>query len=353
MGLLEIAIDAKQMTGRPTGVGRVLEGVLEGLGRLEDPGVKVRSLGLGRGGGTLSWVQLALPRHARGADVLHCPFYYRPIWSPCPVVVAIFDVLVVTHPEWFPPRGRHPFRELLLWSAKHAAGVVTGSEHVLAELESLVGPLEERGFVVPLGVSSRRFFVRKPEASAKVCGRLGFRGPYLLSLGSLHPRRGLATALEALALLLDRRPELKLVIAGKEEHRWGRIPAALAEHVVVTGYLPEEDLPPLMSGASAMLSLSRGEGFDLPLLEALACGTPVVASDIDVHREHFAEWARMVPVGDAEAVASAVESILRDPPALEAREGQAAAVHARFRWQDSARAHVEVWRRVARTGKRR
>ncbi len=348
--MLRVAIDAKPMMGRPTGVGRVVRGVLEGLERLAMVDIEPRLLRPGRGWRTLPWVELGLPRLARGADVLYCPFYYRPVWSPCPVVVAIFDVLVVTHPEWFPPHGRHPFRELLLWSAKHAAAVVTGSEHVLAELESLVGTVAGRGVVVPLGVSSRRFFVREPEASAKVCGRLGIHGPYLLALGSLHPRRGLDTALAALGLLLDRYPELTLVIVGKEEQRWGQVPAQLAEHVKVTGYLPEADLPRLMSGASAMLSLSRGEGFDLPLLEALACGTPVVASDIEVHREHFARWARFVPVGDAAAVASAVEEVLLRPPGPHEREEQAAAVHRHFRWEDSARAHVEVWRQAARRG---
>lgn len=353
MKTIEIAIDAKQMTGRRTGVGRVVEGVLGGLDRLETPLVRTRLLNSRTGARTLPWVQLTLPRRARGADVLYCPFYYRPVWSPCPVVVAIFDVLVLTHPEWFPAGGRHPFSELLLWSARHAAAVVTGSEAVLEELETVAGPLAERGVVVPLGVDGEHFRPRTREETEAVLNGLGVAAPYLLATGSLHPRRGVDTALAAFEELLRGWPELRLVLVGKQEQRWGQVANRLAGRVVLTGYLPDGQLPPLMSGALAVLSLSRGEGFDLPLLEGLACGAPVVASDIAVHREHFAPWARFVPVDDAPAVAGAVEALLREPPSPAEREEQALAVRSRFRWEDSARAHLDVWRRAAEGGRGR
>ncbi len=348
--MLTVAIDAKPMMGRPTGVGRVVRGVLDGLDDVADASIVTRLLAPTRPARTLPWVQFGLPRRARGAGVLFCPFYYRPFVTPCPTVVTIHDVLPVTHPEWFPRRGRHPFAELLVWSARHAAAVITPSQAVLDTLQEIVGPLGERGRAIPHGVDSKRFRPRPPGDLAPVTARLGISSPYLLTVGSLHPRRGTSTALDALGLLLRDWPDLKLVIVGKEEQRWGAVPGTLAERVIFTGYLPDEDLPPLLSGAAVGLSLSFGEGFDLPLLEALACGAPVVASDIDVHREHFKRWVRLVPPGDAEVVASMVDEILRHPPDLEEREAQAAAIHRRFRWEDSARAHVEVWRWAAGSG---
>lgn len=344
---LSVAVDVKPAGPGSTGVGRVIEGVVGGLNRIDCGDLDLQLLRPRTGARTLPWVQLGLPRRARGADVLYCPFYYSPIWSPCPVVVAIFDVLALTHPKWFPARGRHPFAELLLWSARHAAAVVTASEAVLGEIESVAGPLTGRGVVVPLGVDGERFHPRTGEETAAVLERLGVGGPYLLATGSLHPRRGVDTALGAFEELLQRWPELRLVLVGKQEQRWGEVPGRLAGRVVLTGYLPEEDLPPLMSGAATVLSLSRGEGFDLPLLEGLACGAPAVASDIAVHREHFTSWARLVPVGDAAAVAAAVEGLLQRPPSAEEREAQAREVRSRFRWEDSARAHLEAWRRAA------
>jgi glycosyltransferase involved in cell wall biosynthesis len=336
-----------------TGVGRVVEGVLTGLDGIDHADLELRLLSPQPGARTMPWVQLSLPWRARGADVLYCPFYYRPLISACPVVVAIFDVLVLTHPEWFPVRGRHPFSELLLWSARRGAAVVTASQAVLAEIESMAGPLEERGTVVPLGVDGEHFRPRTSEETAAVLQRLGVAGPYLLATGSLHPRRGVDVALAALQELLPRWPDLRLVLVGRPEQRWGQVPDRLSGQVVLTGYIPDEDLPPLMSGAAAILSLSRGEGFDLPLLEGLACGAPVVASDIAVHREHFEQWARFVPVGDAEAVASAAEDLLRHSPSAEDRGDQAFEVRSCFRWEDSARAHLEVWRRAAERGKGR
>jgi len=352
MDVIEVAVDTRPMMGAPTGVGRVLEGLLQGLEENGAPGVRLRLLRPRRPGRMLPWVQLGLPAGARGADVLHCPFYYRPLVAPCPSVVVIHDLLPVTHPEWFPRRGRHPFAELMLWSARYAAAVITPSRAVLEELEAVAGPLGGRGRAIPHGVDGARFRPRSGEELAALQERLGVRPPYLVMLGSLQPRRGIETALGALAILLERRPELRLVIAGKSEHPWGAVPARLAHRVVLTGYLADADLPPLLAGAAAALALSRGEGFDLPLLEALACGTPVVASDIAVHREHFAAWARLVPAGDAEAVASAVEAVLESPPSAGERDRQAAAVRGGFRWRAAARAYVAVWREAA-GGKRR
>jgi len=172
-------------------------------------------------------------------------------------------------------------------------------------------------------------------------------------VGSLQPRRGLDTALEALAALRQDRPELDLVVVGKTEHAWSGVPEELRDGVRLLGYVDEGDLAPLMSAAACVLALSRGEGFDLPLLEALACGAPVVASDIPPHREHFSRWAELVPVGDAAAVAARVAEVLDGPPARERGVERAREVHTSFRWEDAARARLEVWRRVARQHRRR
>jgi len=342
-----VALDAKPAMGARTGVGRVVEGLLHGLESVEHADLRLRLLAPSRPIPTLPWVQAALPFLARGADVLHCPFYYRPWLSPCPTVVSVFDVLVLTHPEWFPPRGRRPFGDLVRWSLRSSAAVVTASESVLAELEELAGPLDGRGVAIPLGVDPGRFRPIAEGETEKVRRAHGLRQPYLLHVGSLHPRRGLETALAALELLTPGRPDLELVVVGKREYHTPTPGPELAPRVRFLGYVPEDELPALMASSSAHLSLSHGEGFDLPLLEALACGAPAVVSDIPVHKEHFADWARMVPTGDAEAVAAAVESVLARPPDEAARALQARQAAARFSWQEAAGVHLDVWRAVA------
>jgi len=342
-----VAVDAKPLVGKPTGVGRVLSGVLGALEDMVDPGVRLELLSPKAGARTLPWVMGGLPWRARRAEVMHCPFYYRPIVAPCPTVVVVHDLLVLTRPEWFPRSGRSRLGRLIRWSIRHAAGVVAPSRCVLDEIETAFGPLGDRGAAIPHGVDPEQFRPMPGGAPGEVCARHGLGAGFLLHVGSLQPRRGLDTAIEALHLLRRQRPDLELVLVGKTEHVWSGVPEELRDGVRLLGYVDEGDLAPLMSGAACVLALSRGEGFDLPLLEALACGAPVVASDIPPHLEHFSRWAEMVPVGEAAAVAARVAEVLDGGAARERAAEQVGEVHAAFRWEDAARARVEVWRRVA------
>lgn len=342
-----VVVDGKSLGGQPTGVGRTLAGVLRGVAELDAGDVTIDVVTPPAGARTLPWVQLELPRRARGAAVLHCPFYYRPLLAPCPTVVVVHDLLVLTHSDWFPLRGRHPFAELLRWSARRAAMVITPSRCIREEVVERLGVDGGRVVAIPWGVDPDLFRIADEDEIAAVRARRAVEAPYLLHVGSVHRRRGLDTAAAALAALVPRWPDLTLAVVGRQEGAWGAVPEAMRHRVRLLGYLPDAELPPLMGGAVALLALSRGEGFDLPLLEALACGAPVVASDIPVHREHFADWARLVPRGDAEAAAAAVAALLAEPPTSDQRASQAAAVARRFRWADTARAHLDLWRHVA------
>jgi glycosyltransferase involved in cell wall biosynthesis len=213
---------------------------------------------------------------------------------------------------------------------------------VLDEIEERFGSLGGRGEAIPHGVDRARFYPREATTVRSVLDRWQLEKPFLLHVGSLTPRRGLDTALAALALV-DR--DVELVIVGKTEHCWGDVPAALEPRVRRLGYVPDAELPVLMSAASTVLALSRGEGFDLPLLEALACGAPVVASDIPPHREHFAGLVDLVPVDDPDAVAVAVGRC-RELGSPGERRARSTAVHRRFQWREAAAKHLEVWRQV-------
>ena len=337
-----VAVDGKHLSDQPTGVGRALAGVLSGLDELQPDGLELRVVEPEGKARTLPWTMLGLPRRARGADVLHCPFYYRPLSCGRATSVVVHDLLVITHPHWFPWRGRRPFADLIRFSIHRADAIITPSQCILDAIEDRFGSLRGRGVAVPHGVDGERFFPRDAATCAAVRRRHRLQRPFVLHVGSLNPRRGLDTAMAALEKM---EPELELVVAGKHEHRWGAVPDALAARVRCLGYVSDDDLPALMSAAEAILALSRGEGFDLPLLEALACGAPVVASDIPPHREHFAQLATLVPVGDSEAVAAAVAQMLSQSLSSE-RTRQAAEVQQRFRWSDAAAAHVAVWKQI-------
>ncbi len=112
--------------------------------------------------------------------------------------------------------------------------------------------------------------------------------------------------------------------------------------------MAEQDLPALYAGAAAVVAPSRGEGFDLPVLEALACGAAVVASDIPPHVEHFSGAVELFASGDAEALESALRRVLEDSGRVASLRAGGPALAAAFRWADAAAAHLEMWREVAR-----
>jgi len=279
----------------------------------------------------------------QGLDLLHCPFYYTPLWPRCAVTVAIHDVLPLTHPEWFPRPLLSPIRWLMPRSARKAAGIVTFSKTTAAAIGGIFGIPGERIRVIPHGVDHERFCPQDAESVALARSRWTGGRPYLLQVGALEPRRGIDLALEAAAALRRRWPELVLLLVGG-----GRAPVRELETapdwVVRAGHIPDEELPPLYAGAEAVLSPSRGEGFDLPLLEALACGAVVVASDIPVHLEHFGPAVELFPSGEAEGLRHAVETALGDSDRARKLREAGPRLARRFTWERSAAAHLELWR---------
>jgi len=343
---VKIAIDGKAFSETMGGVARYVAGLLEGLERTSSADLSVDLLRPRRPGSTLRWTLWHLQRaSARGFDLLHCPFYYTPLAPRCPVTVAIHDVLPHTHPHWFPRPFLSPIRCLMPRSARAAAGIVTFAGTTADSIANVFSVPRENIHVIPHGVDHQRFHPQPPETAAAARERWAGGRPYLLQVGALEPRRGIDLAMAATAELQAWWPELVLLLVGS-----GRAPVPELEDppswVVRPGFVPDEELPALYAGAGAVLSPSRGEGFDLPLLEALASGAAVVASDIPVHVEHFGPAVELFRSGDSEALAYAIERVLNDSShARELRDaGQILAQ--RFTWGRSAAAHLELWREI-------
>lgn len=343
---MRIAIDGKVLEETRAGVARYVEGLLEGFESVAPEDLTIDLFRPKHAGSTLLWTLRDLQQASgRGFDVLHCPFYYTPLLPRCPVTVAIHDVLPLTHPEWFPGSSLSPIRWLMPRSARQAAGIVTFSSSTAAEVAELFGVPRDRIRVIPHGVDHDRFCPQTKEAVEAARNRWAGGRPYLLQVGALEPRRGIDLSLAAVRVLRERWPELVLLLVGG-----GRAPVpeldTPPDWVIRPGFVPDEELPALYAGAEAVLSPSRGEGFDLPVLEALACGAAVVASDIPVHVEHFGPAVELFPSGDAGGLAHGVEKVLGDSGhRLELREVRLRLAQG-FTWERSAAAHVELWKRI-------
>ena len=346
--MMRVGVDGKPLVGPRAGVARYLEGLLAGCAAVQHADLDLELVAPSTPRRTLPWVLWELQRAtARGFSVFHFPFYYPPLIPRCPVTVAIHDVLVLEHPEWFPRASLNPLRFLVPRGAKVAAAVVTGSRCVAEAIAEHCGIPPERIHLTGYGVDHARFASPSPERLAEARARLGLSRPYLLQLGALEPRRGVDLALAAVASLRGRNADLELVLVGTR-----RAPVPALERtpswVRVLGWVGEDDLPALYAGAASVLAPSRGEGFDFPLLEALACGGAVVASDIPVHREHFAPAVEFFASGDAEALAAATLRVLEDSGRAAALRAAGPTLAVGFDWSEVARRHLGLWRQVGR-----
>lgn len=303
--------------------------------------------------GRVAWEQYYLPREARRLrlDLLHSPTGAAPARLRCPSVVTLHDLAFHHYPRLFSWLHRRYLRRVLPPSARRAAAVLTDSETCRNEMVAQLGLSPEKVFAVPLGVAE----VFRPMEEADRLERLrqAYRLPrrFILALGTVEPRKNLLTLVDAFEELSRKNSDLGLVLVGRrgwqEEPVFEKIESLrLPERIRWLGFVPREDLPALYTLATVCAYLSFYEGFGLPVLEAMACGTPVVASDIAVFREWTQGAALLVPPDEPSPVA---EALLRAADSGQERERlrQAGlALASQLTWQRTARATLEVYQRI-------
>ena len=220
--------------------------------------------------------------------------YITPLRSPCPLVVVVHDVTFRLHPEWFSARDRALLGRLVPRSVRHAAGIITISQTSKADLVAVFGIDPDRVRVVTLVPAPA--FVPRLDAAARVRERFGL-DRYCLYVGDVHPRKNLASLTQALAQL-DGPHRLELAIVGRAGHQGEQIIAASDARWL--GPRGDDDLADLYSAATVTCYPSLYEGFGLPVIEAMACGSPVVASNRGSIPEVAGEAAILVePTPDA------------------------------------------------------
>jgi glycosyltransferase involved in cell wall biosynthesis len=264
---------------------------------------------------TRHWWSIGLPRYIRrnSVDVFHGTNFEAPLRKVCPTVLTIHDLSMLLHPDTHEAKRVRRARRRLPLMARAATIIVTPTESVRREVhEHLQIPLER---IVAVPEAARSCFRRlKPAQTTETKNRLGIRDEFLLFVGTVEPRKNLATLLRAFeeVLRVHRKP-LQLVIAGRAGWLVDDLFAHLkqsraAEHVVFTGYLSDDDLCALYSSCAAFVYPSIYEGFGLPPIEAMACGAPVIASRIPSIEEVVGSAARLVaPESVTELTAAIIE----------------------------------------------
>jgi len=285
--------------------------------------------------------RLSLEMIMHPPDVLFVPAHVLPLLHPRRSVVTVHDLGYLYYPQAHTRWARMYLQWSTAYNARSAAHVIADSQATKRDLIQHCGASPEKVTVIYPGCDSVFAPVRDAARLAAVRDRYGIATPYVLYVGTLQPRKNLTRLLDAFAALVQRGAGTHLVIAGKKGWLYEPLFAqvrqlGLAERVHFTGYVPQEDLPTLISGARAFVLPSLYEGFGFPVLEAMACGTPVVCSDVASLPEVVGDAALLVDPQDSGQLVQALQRVLDDDVLHSSLAERGLLQAARFSWEECA-----------------
>jgi len=318
----------------------------------------------------LAWEQWAMPAVLRRQplDVHHGPHYTMPERARLPMVVTVHDLTFFDHPDWHERSKVAFFRRAIRKAAARADVLVCVSHATARRLEDLLQP-RARVVVAPHGIDHAQFHpgllggdaggageaghAARPGGAgdAELLAGVGIRPPYVAFLGTVEPRKGLDLLVAAFDRVAEAHPEHRLVVAGGQGWGAGPVESAISamahpSRLVRTGYLADPVVPALLRQASVVVYPARAEGFGLPVVEAMACGTPVITTAGSVMDELADGAATTFPAEDVTALAGLIDAALSGSAGGTRGESvrKGIEVASRYTWAASAEAHVAAYR---------
>jgi glycosyltransferase involved in cell wall biosynthesis len=296
--------------------------------------------------------QLVVPWFVRRSecDLYHYPFFDPPWTLDRPFVATCYDMEPLRHPELFPARIVWYYR-VFASALRRAERVFVISESTGRDLVDLLRIAPERICVAYLGVESTFHPVENPETRAMTRDKYLLPERYILYLGNTMPHKNLRRLIDAMAQVHRQEPDVALLLAGRRDKYRPAVEQAIAtaglQNVVrFLGDISEEDLPALLSGAQVFAYPSLYEGFGLPVLEAMACGTPVVTSNRSSLPEVVGECAVVVNPEDSAEIVDGMIRLLRNPTEAKRLADVGLQRARQFTWRRCAEQHVAVYREV-------
>ena len=329
----------------------------DGLG-LWPANFRVRSIPLSDRWLQILWQRMRLPVPIQAVtgplDLFHSPDFVLPPVGSTPAILTIHDLSFMRVPECFVPGFRSYLEKAVSRGVRRAGRILADSENTRHDLIELLGVEPGRVVVLYPGVESRFEPVCDADVLDQVRARYRLPDHFILGLGTLQPRKNFVGLIEAFAQLLAHSQDvcrnLRLVIVGGEGWLAEDIPAAVArlgleERVRLVGFVEDVDLPALYSLASVFAFPSLYEGFGLPVLEAMACGTPVVAADNSSLPEAAGNAGLLVPAKAPPALAKALESLLTDSSLRDQMVAAGLKQARKFTWPKSAQQLLSLYAR--------
>ena len=362
----EIVIDARFVK---TGLGTYTYNLIAGLATAHKTDFAIRALVHRRNADPLAAVcgqiaivntpiyslgeQMAIPRAASGCDLLHVPHYNVPLLYRGCLLVSIHDLVHIMEPALRRTLASRCYAwPMLKLSARKAEHVITVSQYSKVQIVERLGIASAKVSVIYNGVASRFHPRDRQECAATVSQALSVHRPYVLYVGNLKPHKNVGSLLRALALLRQRKqadPQL-LVVGDDATWKPGLLQECarlgLQDAVRFVAQVSDDLLPVLYAGAELVVQPSTLEGFGLPVLEAMACGTPVVCSRAASLPEVGGDAAEYFDPHSVEEMAAALERVLSSTTRQEDLRQKGLLQASRFRWDECVRQHAEIYRRL-------
>lgn len=303
-------------------------------------------------------IPLTLSRELRRhpVDILHVQ-YTAPPFTPCPVVTTIHDLAFEHLPETFNRRSWMQLRLTVRHTARRAAHIITVSEYSRGDISRTYGIAPGEITVTPEAAPAHFAPVTDEAELRRIRESYGIQESYILSLGSLQPRKNLVRLIEAYSCLRGVRPQGKLpqlVLAGKrgwldDETFRAAKRHALGNDILFTGYVPEQDLVGLYSGAICFVYPSYFEGFGLPAVEAMQCGVPVIAGNRTSLPEVVADAGLLFDPFDTQALVNALTQVIDDSACRALLRAKGLERARNFNWKTTAQLTLNVYQAAAKT----
>ncbi len=367
---MRIGIDARLTHYRPAGISRYTSQLIEGLARLDSgdefiilQSYKAKKPLLDSPNFTMRRVltpshhrleQLILPIEisTMGLDVLHSPDFIPPFHRNCRSVITIHDLVFILYPHFLSKDAARYYGQIDQ-AVRHTDAIIAVSEATKRDIMRLVGVPESKITVIYEAASPIFRPIDATDVRKRVSDRFGVHGDFLLFVSTIEPRKNVPTLLKAMRQLIDDyRTEVKLVLAGEKGWLYDDVfrlvnDLQLEDDVVFLGRVSTEELLWLYNSAQALVAPSIYEGFGLPPLEAMACGTPVVVSNVSSLPEVVADAGLLIDPYDVDEITVAMWRVLTDEDlrATLIEKGLKRAGH--FSWDKAAEQTLELYHSLA------
>ncbi len=365
---MRIAVDARIVLAEPTGMGRVVHNVLSELVKQDqanDYSILCRSDVFADFGDSSNFKRVIadVPQYSHRVftqlprmigrerpDVVYFPYFFHPVKVSAPYVVGVWDAAFSRFPELLSLKKRAVYETMMRLSMGLAARVITDSESAKREIIKYFGIRESKIEVIHLGVETR-FCPADPAVVQRFRLAHGLPEKFILYVGNHKPHKNLPMLVQAFALARNRAPHSLVFLDGPGADcsltKAAVDAAGVADRTVFVNSVSDADLPLLYNAADLFLFPSLYEGFGLPPLEAMACGTPVITSNACSLPEVVGDAGIMVDPGDVAMLAEQIEAVLNDQTKIKDMSAKGIEQAKHFTWEETAKRTLKVFHSIS------